>query len=60
MICKNCGKEIFKKTPNPFGTTNEQPKVLFSWWHIKNKQGFVSVACDNYVGDLNAVPEEGF
>lgn len=58
IVCKNCGKEIFMKNPNPFGTTNEQPRPLFTWWHVKNKQGLVSVSCDNDINELNAIPGE--
>ena len=59
VVCKNCGGEIFQKKPNPFGTTNEQVVPLFSWWHVSNKQGLVSVSCDNLVNEKNAFPKEG-
>lgn len=45
--CIYCSREIFEKSPNPFGTTQLQPTVLFKWWHRSNKQGLVSVSCDN-------------
>lgn len=50
--CASCGGDIFKKVPNPFGTTNYQPNPMFSWWHRSNAQGLVSVACDNTKSDI--------